>query len=62
LLDFSPVLPCGSGDFVNLLFLWIEESYEALKKEFPSLEAECFMSKEVIIRDLIGRINRILST
>ncbi len=38
-----------------------EESYHALRKEFPSLEAECFMSKEIRIKDLIGRINRILS-
>ena len=39
-----------------------EESYQALRKKFRSLDAECFMSKEVMIKDLIGRINRILST
>jgi PleD family two-component response regulator len=39
-----------------------EESYQALRKEFRSLDAECFMPKEVLIKDLIGRINRILST
>jgi PleD family two-component response regulator len=39
-----------------------EESYQALRKEFRSLDEDCFMPKEVMIKDLIGRINRILST
>ena len=38
-----------------------EESYQALKNEFPSLETECFMSKPVRTEDLIRRIIRILS-
>jgi hypothetical protein len=34
-----------------------EESHQALKDQFPSLEPECFMSKDVEIKDLIGRLN-----
>lgn len=34
-----------------------EESYKTLRNEFPSLEPDCFMSKEVAIKDLIRIIN-----
>ena len=34
-----------------------EESYKALSNEVPPLEPDCFMSKEVAIKDLIRRIN-----
>jgi hypothetical protein len=34
-----------------------EESHQALRDQFPSLEPECFMSKEVGIKDLIRRLN-----
>ncbi len=34
-----------------------EESHKALRDKFPSLEPECFISKEVSINDLIRRIN-----
>jgi two-component system catabolic regulation response regulator CreB/two-component system response regulator ChvI len=34
-----------------------EESHQALRDRFPSLEPECFMSKEVMINDLIRRVN-----
>ena len=42
---------CFIGTYDN------EESYKALRNEFSSLEADCFMSKEVAIKDLIKRIN-----
>ncbi|HEU4443603.1 MAG TPA: response regulator [Nitrososphaeraceae archaeon] len=42
---------CFIGTYDN------EESYKALRNEFPLLEADCFMSKEVTIKDLIRRIN-----
>jgi response regulator RpfG family c-di-GMP phosphodiesterase len=42
---------CFIGTYDN------EESYQALRNEFPSLETECFMSKEVMIKDLIRRLN-----
>jgi DNA-binding NarL/FixJ family response regulator len=42
---------CFIGTYDN------EESCKALRNEFPSLEADCFMSKEVAIKDLIRRIN-----
>ena len=34
-----------------------EESHKALSHKFPSLEPECFISKEVSINNLIRRIN-----
>jgi CheY-like chemotaxis protein len=42
---------CFIGTYDN------EESHKALRDQFPSLEPECFMSKEVAIKDLIRRIN-----
>jgi CheY-like chemotaxis protein len=42
---------CFIGTYDN------EESHQALRNRFPSLEPECFMPKEVIIKDLIRRIN-----
>lgn len=42
---------CFIGTYDN------EESHKALRDQFPSLEPECFMSKEVGINDLIRRIN-----
>jgi CheY-like chemotaxis protein len=38
---------CFIGTYDN------EKSYRALRDRFPSLEPECFMSKEVNINDLI---------
>jgi DNA-binding response OmpR family regulator len=46
----SDLKVCFIGTYDN------EESYKALRNEFPSLEADCFMSKEVAIKDLIRRI------
>ena len=37
-----------------------KESHEVLRKQLPSLEPECFMSKEISINDLIRRINALL--
>lgn len=34
-----------------------EESQKLLKEKLPSLEPECFISKEIRINDLIKRIN-----
>jgi DNA-binding response OmpR family regulator len=34
-----------------------EEGYQALRNSIPSLETECFISKPIIIKDLIRRIN-----
>lgn len=34
-----------------------EESQKALRDKLPSLEPECFISKEVSINDMIRRIN-----
>ena len=42
---------CFIGTYDN------EESHKALRDRFPSLELECFMSKDVRINDLIRRIN-----
>jgi hypothetical protein len=42
---------CFIGTYNN------EESHRTLKDRFPTLEPECFMSKEVEIKDLIRRIN-----
>lgn len=47
----SDLKVCFIGTYDN------EESYKALRNEFSSLEADCFMSKDVAIKDLIGRIN-----
>lgn len=46
---------CFLGTYDN------EESYQALRNEFPSLEAECFMSKPIKVNDLIRRVQRTLS-
>jgi DNA-binding NtrC family response regulator len=35
-----------------------EETYQALRDQFPSLEEECFMSKSVGIQDLIERVKK----
>jgi DNA-binding NtrC family response regulator len=51
----STLKVCFIGPYDN------EDSYQALKNEFPSLETECFMSKPVRTEDLIKRIIRILS-
>lgn len=42
---------CFIGTFDN------DESHQALRARFPSLEPECFMSKEVSINDLLRIIN-----
>jgi PleD family two-component response regulator len=42
---------CFIGTYDN------DESHQALRAQFPSLEPECFMSKEVGINDLIRTIN-----
>jgi CheY-like chemotaxis protein len=42
---------CFIGTYDN------KESHEALKNQFPSFEPECFMPKEVEIKDLIRRLN-----
>ena len=34
-----------------------EESQQTLRDRFPSLGPECFMSKEVLIKDLIRKVN-----
>ena len=42
---------CFIGTYDN------DESHQALRARFPSLEPECFMSKEVSINDLLRIIN-----
>ena len=42
---------CFIGTYDN------DESLQALRAQFPSLEPECFMSKEVSISDLLRIIN-----
>jgi PleD family two-component response regulator len=42
---------CFIGTYDN------DESHQALRARFPSLEPECFMSKEVSISDLFRIIN-----
>jgi two-component system, OmpR family, response regulator ChvI len=42
---------CFIGTYDN------EESHRALKDRFPTLESECFMSKEVPIKDMIRRVS-----
>lgn len=67
LLSFMNLLPLlliysnPLNTFLILVFPFIgiydnEYSYQALKKEFPSLETECFMSKPVRTEGLIRRI------
>jgi DNA-binding response OmpR family regulator len=50
----SKLKVCFIGTFDN------EESHQILKIKLPSLEPECFMSKEIKINDLITRINALL--
>jgi CheY-like chemotaxis protein len=47
----SKLKVCFIGTYDN------EESHQALRNQFPLLEPECFMPKEVRINDLIRRIN-----
>jgi response regulator RpfG family c-di-GMP phosphodiesterase len=42
---------CFIGTYDN------EEDHQALKNQFPSLEPECFISKELMVKDLIRRVN-----
>ena len=45
---------CFLGTYDN------EGGQKALRDRFPSLQPECFMSEEVLIKDLIRKVNALL--